>query len=349
MRVLITGATGFIGQRLVTALLAREVSIRLLVRSVEKAKAIWGTASLEMCQGDLAEPLTLDNLCEGVDTVFHLASGSFSEKDDGGEAEQLHQKVAVEGTRELLRLAAKAGVRRFIFVSSVKAMGEGEGDCLDEASPVVPQSAYGRAKLAAEQVVLAAGHAYDMHVCNLRLPMVYGCDHKGNLPRMAFAIERGWFPPLPQVDNRRSMVHADDAVQAMLLAVQNPRARSQTYIVTDGRAYSSRQIYILLCQALGRRVPRWYFPAGLLRMGARTGDLAERIFKRGAPLNSQVLYKLLGSAWYSCAKIQRELGYQPQHSLETALPEILYNLGLPNHSKKSLGLAQANRDNRERG
>jgi nucleoside-diphosphate-sugar epimerase len=269
-----------------------------------------------------------------MDTVFHLASGSFAENDDTGEAERLHQRVAVEGTRELLKLAAKANVKRFIFVSSVKAMGEGGWNCFDETSPAVPETAYGRAKLGAERLVLEAGRTYGMHVCNLRLPMVYGCDNKGNLPRMAIAIDRGWFPPLPEVKNRRSMVHVDDVVQAMLLAVESPQAGNQTYIVTDGRTYSSRQIYILICQVLGQPIPWWHFPAGLLRMGAKIGDLAERVLKRGVPLNSQILYKLIGSAWYSCAKIQKELGYNPQHSLETALPGIIGALGLLTSSRR---------------
>lgn len=330
MKVLITGATGFIGQRLVAALLSREGSIRILARNADKASMIWSAPSLKVFQGDLTESsLMPSDLCEGVETIFHLASGSFAESDDTGEVERLQQKVVVEGTRELLKLAVKASVKQFIFVSSVKAMGEGGRECLDETSLATPKTAYGRAKLAAEQLVLEAGRTYGMHVCNLRLPMVYGCDHKGNLSRMAIAVDQGWFPPLPKVANRRSMVHADDVVQAMLLAAENPRACHQTYIVTDGCAYSSRQIYTLIRQALGRRVPWWYFPVGLLRIGAKIGDLAEGGLKRKAPLNSQVLYKLLGSAWYSGTKIQRELNYRPQYVLETALPEILSFLDLP--------------------
>lgn len=335
MRALITGATGFIGQRLVATLLSREGSLRILARNADKARAIWSTSPLTVFQGDLAEPLILGNLCEGVDTVFHLASDSFAEKDKTGETERLQQRLVVEGTRELLKLAAKANVKRFIFVSSVKAMGEGGQNCLDETSPAAPETAYGRAKLGAERIVLEVGRTYSMHVCNLRLPMVYGCDSKGNLPRMAIAIDRGRFPPLPEVGNRRSMVHVDDVVQAMLLAAESPQACNQTYIVTDGYIYSSRQIYILICQILGRRIPRWHFPVGLLRMGAKIGDLTESILKRGIPLDSQILYKLIGSAWYSCAKIQKELGYSPQQSLETALPEILRALGLLTSSRKS--------------
>ncbi|ADJ27862.1 UDP-glucose 4-epimerase family protein [Nitrosococcus watsonii] len=346
MKVLVTGATGFIGRHLVAALLSRKKAIRILARNAEQAEAIWSPGSLEVVQGNLGNALTLGDLCEGIDIVFHLASGSFAENDKTGEAERLHQKVGVEGTKELLRRAVRAGVKRFIFVSSVKAMGEGGSSHLDEASPELPQTAYGRGKLAAERVVLEAGRTYGMHVCNLRLPMVYGSDGKGNLPRMMAAIERGWFPPLPEVKNRRSMVHVNDVVQALLLTAENPKASHQTYIVTDGCTYSSRQIYILLCQALGRSIPGWRFPAGLLRMIAKAGDFAGWVLKREVPLNSHVLYKLMGSAWYSCAKIQRELGYRPRYSLETALPEILKALCLATLHQRSLALTP---DRREEG
>ncbi|BAW79543.1 NAD-dependent epimerase/dehydratase [Candidatus Nitrosoglobus terrae] len=335
MKLLITGATGFIGQRLVATLLSRSVSIRVLVRSTDKAKAIWSDSSLEMFQGDLAIPQLPEDVCEGVDTIFHLASGSFAEDDKTGEAERLHQKLIVEGTRELLRLAIKTGVKRFIFISSVKAMGEGTESCLNELSLAAPKTAYGRAKLSAEQIVLESGRAYNMHVCNLRLPMVYGGDSKGNLPRMAMAVARGWFPPLSEAGNRRSMVHVEDVVQAMLLAVENHQAHGQTYIVTDDYIYSSRQMYLLICQALDRSIPPWVFPIWILRVSAKIGDLAGSILKRKMPLDSKVLYKITGSAWYSCAKIKKELGYNPQYSLVTALPEILEILGLPNSSRKS--------------
>jgi UDP-glucose 4-epimerase len=322
-RSLVTGATGFIGRHLVAALLERGYKVKALVRNKDKAGTLWPDNSVTVSQGDLTQSATLENSCVGIDSVFHLASCNCAEDSDGGEAEKLHQAVTVQGTRCLLRAAARAEVKSFIFISSVKAMGEGHRDCLDEMSPPTPETAYGRAKLAAEQIVLEAGRKYGMHVCNLRLPVVYGLGNAGNLPRMIAAIEGGWFPALPAVGNRRSMVHVNDVIQATLLAAENVQAKNQTYIVTDGRVYSTSQIYDLIQQTLGRRIPRWRVPALLLQMGAKVGDAAEWLWGNPGFFNSESLHKLIGSAWYSCDKIQQELGYTPQYSLEGALPEIV--------------------------
>lgn len=103
------------------------------------------------------------------------------------------------GTRALLNDAIRAGMRRFVFVSSVKVIGEGSDCCLDDNSPVAPTTAYGRAKHEAEELMLDAGARYGMHVVVLRLPLVYGPGNKGNLSRMIEVIARDRFPPLPEV------------------------------------------------------------------------------------------------------------------------------------------------------
>jgi len=97
----------------------------------------------------------------------------------------------------------------------------------------------------------------------LRLSMVYGPTRKGNLPRMIEAVTKGRFPPLPETGNKRSMVHVDDVVQAAMLAAERPESVGQTYVVTDGPPYSTRQIYECICEALGRDAPKWHVPIGM--------------------------------------------------------------------------------------
>jgi UDP-glucose 4-epimerase len=327
---LVTGATGFIGRRLVAALQQRGANVRVLVRDMAKVSQLWQD-SVAGYYGDMVKPETLTGTCEDVDTVFHLAGYAHAIGIPASEAKELHQRITVEGTRALLAAASRAGVKRFIYLSSVKAMGEGDAACLDESSPAAPETYYGSARLTAERLVLAAGSEHGLHVCNLRLPLVYGRDNNGNLARMIAAIDRGWFPPLPEVNNKRSMVHVDDVVQAMLLAASMPAARGQTYLVTDDRIYSTRQIYMWICAALNRPIPGWMIPLGLLKLGARLGDLIESLRGRPFVLNSDALEKLLDSAWYNSAKIRRELGFQSRQNLETALPEMVaeYRRRLP--------------------
>lgn len=318
--VLVAGATGFIGRKLVDALHVRRRTIYALARDISKIRSLWPQGDIAGRSGDIANAETLKDVCAGVHTVFHLAS--YAEEAQFDETENLHWRVTVEGTRHLLEAAARSGVKRFIYVSSVKAMGEGGEFCLDESSLTEPVSPYGRAKLEAEGLVLEAGRKHGMHVCNLRLPLVYGRDNRGSIWRMIAAIDRGWFPPLPETGNKRSMVHVDDVIQALLLAADNPAARGHTYLVTDGQIYSTHQIYAGIRKALGRPAPRWIFPVILLRAAARMGDMARWIRGRSFVFDSGVLDKLTGSACYSCEKIKTELGYRPTRFLEDGLREM---------------------------
>lgn len=322
--VLVAGATGFIGRRLVGALIQRpDVTVRVLIRDDRQAAQIWPSAGITTRVGDLTKPASLGQSCQGVDTVFHLAGYAHASGVSESEALNLHHHVTVAGTRALLIAAAASGVKRFIFVSSVKAMGEGGDLCLDETSDTLAASTYGRAKRTAEDLVLQAGRELGMHVCILRLPLVYGHDNKGNLPRMIEAIDHGHFPPLRELGNKRSMVHVDDVVQALLLAAESPAASGQVYIVTDEQTYSTRTIYDFICGDLGCPVPDWTVPVTLLRLAARLGDLIGAARGRPLAFNSEALDKLIGSAWYSSAKIHRELGYRPTRTLKTALPEMV--------------------------
>lgn len=312
MRGLITGASGFVGGRL-WAMLSREAApVRVLVRH---AGTLPGSAL-----GDLLDPGSLRAACDGVESVFHCAgyAHAFVSSDP-----DIHWRINFEGTRNLLRAAGEAGVRRFVFLSSVKAMAEPGDACADEDWPGEPVTPYGRAKRAAEDAVLEAGVKYGMHVVNLRLAMVYGRGGRGNLERMARGIRAGWFPPLPDTGNRRSLVHVDDVVAAMRLVAQAPAANGRTYIVADPKAYSGREIYDAIRRALGKPPARWWVPAALLRSGGRLGDGLGKLAGRTLPLNSEVTERLLGSACYAPARIERELGWRAGIGLDDGVREML--------------------------
>lgn len=202
-------------------------------------------------------------------------------------------------------------------------MGEESDECLDETLEPRPKTPYGRSKLAAEQIVLDYGKHAGLHVACLRLPLVYGPGNKGNLSRMISAIDRGRFPPLPDVGNRRSMVHVSNVVDAAILAATHPAANGQCYIVTDSRPYSTRELYEMICRGLGKSIPRWHVPIGALKGLARVGDIVGRLRARRFVFDSDALQKLTGNAWYSSEKITRELGFRPRVTFEEALPEVI--------------------------
>ena len=235
----------------------------------------------------------------------------------------LHWQVNFEGTRNLVEAAGIAGVRRFVFLSSVKAMAEPGESCADEDFPGLPETAYGQAKRAAEAAVLDAGQRHGMHVVNLRLAMVYGAGGRGNLERMGRLVRRGLFPPLPETGNHRSLVHVNDVVAAMRLAAGDDRANGRTYIVAAPEAPSGRELFDALRAALGMPHCTWSVPASMLQVAARCGDGVEAAVRRRVPFDSEVLGRLLGSAWYSQARIEHELGWRARVSLADGLAEML--------------------------
>jgi UDP-glucose 4-epimerase len=306
MTVLITGASGFIGTRLV------QPGDRVLARG--------GSSMAGAVGGDLLDALSLAKACADIDTIFHCAgyAHAFASSDS-----ERHWRVNFEGTRDLVNAAGAAGVKRFVFLSSVKAMAEPGDECVDEDWPGEPDSPYGCAKRSAEDAVLAAGVRYGMHVVNLRLAMVYGRGGRGNLERMVRGIRAGWFPPLPETGNKRSLVHVDDVVAAMRLVADAPAANGRTYIVADARAYSGRELYDALRGVPPRLTFNWSVPAPLLRAGGWLGDVVGGLLNRPLPVSSEVIDRLLGSACYSPARIERELGWRASVGLAAGVREML--------------------------
>jgi len=320
MRILVTGATGFIGRHLVTRLCRDGHVVRALAHDPG-----WPTTcpeGIESVVGDVCDAQAMKTLAAGCDAVFHLAGKSHALSEVRGDKE-VYRAINADGTRHVLEGAAAGGARCFVLFSSVKAMGEDAPECLDESREARPATAYGRSKLAAEHLVLDYGKRVDLHVVCLRLPLVYGPGSKGNLFQMVSAIDRGFFPPLPDLENRRSMVHVSNVIQAALLAATSPAANGKCYIVTDARAYSTRKLYEMICRELGKQIPQWHTPLVVLKVLGRVGDMIGLIRGKRFLFDSDALEKLIGSAWYSSEKISRELGYRPSVEFEDALPEIV--------------------------
>ena len=320
MKALVTGAGGFIGRHLVARLLQNGYSVRALVHK-SRPPAEW-PASVEVAIGDVRDAQAMKEVAAGCEIVYHLAGKAHALTEVRGD-EDAYRAINTDGTRHVLEGAVASGARAFVLFSSVKAMGEGGSRCLDESFDGPPETPYGRSKLEAERTALEIGRQTGLHVTCLRFPLVYGPGDKGNLFRMIAAIDRGVFPPLPDLGNRRSLVHVVDAVQAAVLAVSVPTAKGQCYIVTDGRAYSTRELYELICRALGKPIPRWYVPLWTLKVLGKAGDAIGWISGRRFLFDSDVLDKLIGSAWYSSEKISRQLGYRPSITFLDALPELI--------------------------
>ncbi|MGY6274890.1 NAD-dependent epimerase/dehydratase family protein [Methylomonas sp. MgM2] len=311
--VLVTGAHGFIGQRLCSLLRARGIKVRTLGHRSTGNE----TDAFKM---DFIYDNCPKNLCSGIDTIFHLAGKAHAVAERPSNNREFRQ-INVEGTRKILEAAKRAGVKQFVFFSSVKAVGDCNDQAVDESVTTFAHTSYGRSKFEAEQLVLYGG--YVPHPVVIRPCMVYGESNKGNLPRMIKAIKFGLFPPLPNFNNRRSMVHVEDVARAAILTAEKPEAKGQVYIVTDGQSYSTRQIYDWIREGLGKPPVRWEIPIGLLKASAKIGDIIGCVIHRRFPFDSTALQKLSGSAWYSSVKIEQELDFHPSCTLQRSLPDII--------------------------
>jgi nucleoside-diphosphate-sugar epimerase len=318
---LVTGAAGFLGRQLCALL--REDGIR--VRAVDRMAAAgpWD----EYIRADLTEAASFAGLCDGADTVFHLAAKTHAV---GSSARDLadYQALNVDLTGRLLQEATTASVRRFLFTSSVKVFGEGQHEPQSETYPPCPESVYGQTKWEAEQLVNTAGTDADLETTILRMPLIYGPGVKGNLENMLTALAKRRFPALPETGNRRSLVDVRDVVAALKLCAEHSAAAGRTYVVTDGKVYSTHEMAALMRHALGRGQPRCSIPDGVFRGAASAGQWLGAL---GLPVvfDREVYQKLLGSACYSSRAIETDLGFEPRYDLAASLPDMVERLQRP--------------------
>jgi len=296
MKYLVTGSTGFIGSRLLGLLNTIECDVRLLARSEIN--------NYETVVCNLGQDRIPKRTLESIDTVFHLA-GFAHDMQDPSKVEDLYLAINVEATVELARLAVKNGVKRFIFISSVKAGGKAVSKkCINESDQSEPEGVYGKSKREAELELLKIGKASGMHVAIIRPSLVFGPNVKGNLKLMLTGINQGWFPPLPETGNQRSMIHIDDLVQAILLVAKDKRTNGEIFIATDGTPHSSREIYCAMCKILGRSTSKWPVPKTLFD-----------IVSLASPRAKYKINKLLGDECYSSTKLEA-LGFKAKKSLK---------------------------------
>lgn len=247
--VLVTGATGFLGQALCPLLTAHGVPVRPAGRSET---------------GDIGPDTDWRRLLDGVDTVIHLAARAHVMRDRAADPLAAFQRVNTAATAALARAATDAGVKRFIFVSTVKVLGETSDHALTAGDPAVPQDPYAVSKWQAEQALEKHAGAFDLVI--LRPPLVYGPGVRGNFLTLLRAIDRGWPLPLGGIDNRRSLIHLGnlaDAIRAALTVAPG------VYLPSDREDLSTPELIRRLAAALARPGRLIAVPPGLLRAGAK--------------------------------------------------------------------------------
>lgn len=248
---------------------------------------------------------------DGVDTVFHLAARVHVMHDTSADPLLEFRRANVQGTLQLARQAAALGVRRFVFVSSIKVNGEqtAPGRPFRADSTPAPVDPYGISKHEAERELLRLGGETGLQVAIVRPPLVYGPGVKANFRAMMKWLVRGVPLPLGAVANRRSLVALENLVDLLVLCAQHPQAPGQVFLASDGEALSTAELLRRLGRALGRPARLLPVPPALLAAALRL--LGKRDF----------VHRLLGSLEVDNSAAREHLGWKPPLSVDAALTQ----------------------------
>lgn len=305
---LVTGATGFVGRFLCARLLAEGHMVRGTLLPEENPEALFGAVEPVVVQ-PLSSDTNWQNALEGVETIIHLAARVHIMDDPSADPLAEFRRVNVEGTLKLARDAAVAGVKRFVFVSSIKVNGEETHKSYTEESFANPADPYGVSKLEAEVGLRQIEAETGLEVVIVRPTLVYGPGVKANFLKMLQAVQGGIPLPLASIKNKRSLIYVGNLVDALANCATHPKAAGKMYLVSDGDDVSTPKLVCRVATALGVQARLLPIPVSLMRLAAKL------VGKSGA------VNRLTGSLTVDSSKIRLELGWNPPFTMEEGLKE----------------------------
>jgi nucleoside-diphosphate-sugar epimerase len=304
--ILVTGASGFVGQALCRELISREQPVRAIVRD-SGSIAIKGCETVKVSSVD--ENSIWDTALQGTLTVIHLAARVHVMHENASDPLEEFRKVNVAGTEHLARSAAANGVKRFVYVSSIKVNGEGTGGGrkFTETDLPAPQDPYGISKWEAEQALHRVAQETGLEIVIVRPPLVYGDGVKGNFAQMLKVLAKGFPLPLASVHNLRSLIYLENLVDALITCATHPAAAGQTYLVSDGEDISTTDLLFQLGNGMGH-------PARLIPCPTALLNFAGQLFGKTPQIE-----RLLGSCQVNSDKIRAQLKWTPPFTLQQGL------------------------------
>jgi UDP-glucose 4-epimerase len=315
--ILITGALGFVGRALTVRLRRDGHRLSGTTRDAERR------AGAQEIPLHLVPPFDgetdFSRIVAGAEIVIHLAARVHVIKERAADPLAQFRHTNRDGTRNLAMASAKAGVKRFIFISTAKVMGEdsGAGAFTDAMSPA-PEDAYALSKWEAEQALAEVAAGTGLEIVILRPPLVHGPGVEGNLATLLKACARGLVLPFGTVANRRSLIHVDNLADAIAACLTDPRAAGERFLLSDGEPVSTPELAAKLARGLGRRPRLLNVPPGLLlflgRLIGRSGEVR----------------RLIGSLVVDDARFRGTLDWSPPVSRDAGLEETAMWYGTSN-------------------
>ena len=304
--VLVTGANGFVGRALCASLIADGHIVKGAVRRNDGVVHP-GTSLVNV--GEINIHTDWSPALKGIDCVIHLAGRVHVMHETAADPLVEFRQANVGSTEHLARSAVAQGVRRLVFVSSIKVNGEETegGGCYTELDVPAPQDPYGVSKWEAEQALHRMAKETGLEVVIVRPPLVYGAGVKGNFARMLRLLGTGFPLPLASVKNLRSMIYVGNLADALSVCAKHPAAAGNTYLLRDSEDISTPDLMRLLAQGLGKPVLIMPFPLVLLKLaGKLLGKSAE-------------VARLISSLQIDSGKISRELNWRPPYTSQQGL------------------------------
>jgi UDP-N-acetyl-alpha-D-quinovosamine dehydrogenase len=308
-RILITGATGFVGSAVVRRLLQENFSITATVLTGEDAGNL--PADVErVIVPPLSDHSDYSTCLQNIDIVIHLAARVHIMQETATNPLREFRKVNLYGTERLARQAAKAGVKRFVFMSTIGVNGNTScGRAFTECDIPRPHNDYSTSKLEAEISLREISEKSGMEVVIARAPLVYGPGNPGNFLSLLRVISKGIPLPLASVSNKKSFIYVANLADALKSCAAHPSAANQTYLVSDCEDLSTPELLRSVASALGMPVRLLPIPISLIRIA---GMLAGK---------SAAVRRLLDPLQVDSSKIRRELGWKPPFTMEEGLLE----------------------------
>ena len=314
-RVLLTGASGFLGSHIADALSCEDVTLRLMLRRTSSLRFLQGVAGkYERVEGDLRNAASMAGALAGVDCV--IACGGLT----WARTEAEYQAVNAEGTRQLVEASVAAGVKRFVYISRLAAQGPSHDGKPMPAELTRPVSAYGRSKRDGETPVLAAKDA--MSVAVLRPPIIYGPRDEAFLPLYRSIRWLRFMPLYGDGLNQLTFVHALDCADAAVRLALNETPSGGIYSVSDGAPRNWRDVAMAYAKAVGRRPFMLSVPPALYHGTGAVADTLIRLTPLQLPIDNEKVLEMRQRYWVcDYEAIARDLGWQPQYDIETGMAQ----------------------------
>jgi len=315
--ILITGATGFVGSRLLERALQQGFPVRRALRRAVGDDAVVG----DLVVGDLTPDTSWREALRDIEVVVHLAARVHVMSDKVADPLVEFRKVNTDATLNLARQAAQSGVKRFIYLSSIKVNGESTetGQSFASDDTFVPDDSYGLSKYEAEQGLLALAKETNMQVVIIRPPLVYGPGVKANFASMMKWVYKGIPLPLGSVHNQRSLVALENLVSFIIHCMNHPKAANEVFLISDGEDISTTQLLQKVAKAFGKKSFLLPVPVTLMMFVAKLlgkSDVADRLFS-SLQVDSSKARDLLG--WEAVIT----MGEQLKKTVDAYLKEIL--------------------------